>query len=152
MSNSQTTASLLKRQRCSAWEGSLASPKGVGHAWRGQTPSSRGCKSCVQHSRMQMGSWMGPARSRVPWKNSLSWISIPSSQPCTPVHCTSSPLPRPPLHLMVLAWTGYHTLAHHCLNNSELKPSLKLTKASSISSHALKNQKSFEKLLRSLLY
>lgn len=65
MSNTQITASLPKRQRCLTWEGSLGSPKGVGHAWRWQRPGSCGCKSCGQHRRMQMGPWMGPARSRV---------------------------------------------------------------------------------------
>lgn len=54
-----------------------------------------------------------------------------------------SPLPCPPPHL-----TGFrldrtlHTGTSQCLNKSQLKPRLKLSKVSSISSHALKNQES----------
>lgn len=77
---------------------------------------------------------------------------FPAMHP-SPWHCTFSPLPCPPPHL-----TGFsldrvsHTSTSQCLGKSELKPRLRLSKASSNSSHALKNQESFEKLLRSPLY
>lgn len=143
MSNSQIAASLLKRQRCLTWEGSLA---GLKRGWacikRTNTwepwlqmlcAAQEGAGGLLDGASHEQG-----ATEKQPFLffNPL----LPAMHPGT---AHPSPLPCPPPHL-----TGFrldrtpHTGTSQCLNKSQFKARLKLSEVSSISSHALKNQES----------